>query len=256
MFQRLGGTGFHLQVDGPDGAPAVLMLHSLSANLHIWDPQARALAKTYRVVRMDLRGHGLSEVPAGPYSMAMLAGDAFALLDALGVTVAHVTGLSIGGRIALQMAKQAPSRVASLMLCDTALEMRPPEMWQQRIEAVTAEGTAAVVEATMGRWVVDATLASATGLRRMILATDRAGYCGAAAALRDCSAAEVAGIACPTTIIVGEKDTSTPVAAAQAINAAIPGSRLVVVPDAAHIPCFEQETLVTRTLLAHLEAAS
>ena len=108
MFIRLGEVVVHAQVEGPATAPAILLLHSLSTNLHMWDPQAAALAKHYRVVRVDMRGHGLSTAPAGDYSMAALAGDCFALLDALGIHQLHIAGVSIGGRIALQMAAMQP----------------------------------------------------------------------------------------------------------------------------------------------------
>jgi pimeloyl-ACP methyl ester carboxylesterase len=94
---------------------------------------------------MDLRGHGYSGVTPGPYSMSQLARDALALLDALGVKQAHVVGLSIGGRIAQQLAAEAPARVASLCLMDTAAEFAPAEAWQQRIDTVLERGTAALV---------------------------------------------------------------------------------------------------------------
>jgi 3-oxoadipate enol-lactonase/4-carboxymuconolactone decarboxylase len=258
MFIQLDDIAVHACVDGPPQGPAVLLLHSLGTALGIWEPQAAALARRgFRVLRMDMRGHGLTEATPGPYTMDGLAADAFRLLDALGVPAAHVGGISIGGRIALHMAAQAPARVLSLLPCDTALEFPPRETWQQRMEAVGAGGIAQVAEATLGRWVLDPSLASSRGLRRMLLATDPAGWLGCAAALRDCTAAELAGrIACPTTVIVGEQDQSTPPAAAAAIQAAIPGARLVTIAEAAHIPSLEREPAFTRAVLGHMEAAA
>jgi 3-oxoadipate enol-lactonase/4-carboxymuconolactone decarboxylase len=200
-----------------------------------------------------MRGHGLSTAPAGDYSMAMLARDAFAVLDALGIHQAHVMGVSIGGRIALQMAVQHPDRVLSLVPCDTALEFQPASMWQERMDGARSNGLAAGAETTLSRWVLDKSLASSQALRRMICSTDLTGYLGCAAALRDCRASEVAGIRCPTTVVVGEKDPSTPPAAAEAIKAAIPGASLHVIPEAAHIPNFEQDAAMTRILLGHME---
>lgn len=253
MFLSVGDIVVHAQVEGPATAPPVLLLHSLGTTLQMWDPQAAALATRHRVVRMDMRGHGLTEAPAGPYTMERLARDALALLDALGIPAAHVGGVSIGGRIALGMAALAPGRVLSVMACDTALEFGPPEMWQQRMDAVAAGGMAAIADAVMERWVLDRSLASSKGLRRMLLGTDPAGYAGCAAALRDCRAAEVVGrVACDATIVVGDRDLSTPPAAAQAIHAAIPGSRLVVVAEAAHIPNFEREVPFTAAILEHM----
>lgn len=259
MHVPLGDFVAHAQVAGPDApwAAPVLLLHSLGTTLHLWDPQLAALAKHHRVVRMDLRGHGLSEAPHGDYSMTQLATDAFALLDTLGIDSAHVGGVSIGGRIALEMAATRPERVRSLIACDTALEFGPPETWQQRMDAVRAGGLAAVAEGVMARWVCDTSLASSRGLRRMLLGTDPAGYLGCAAALRECRADPLHGrIACPTTVIVGDRDASTPPAAAAAIRDAIPGARLVTIPEAAHLPNHERAAAVTAAVLAHLAHAT
>ena len=252
MFVQAGDIVIHAEVQG--SGPPVLLLHSLGTNLHMWDPQAAALAKHYTVIRMDMRGHGLTEATPGPYTMAMLAQDAIALLDALGIVEAHIGGVSIGGHIALQIAARAPGRVLSLMPCDTALDFGGAANWQDRINTVTAQGLAGTADATMDRWVLDQSLASSKGLRRMLLGTDPAGWLGCAAALRDSSAAEVIGkVACPTTILVGDRDASTPLAAAEAIHDAIPGSRLVIIPEAAHIPNFEQDHAMTRAVLHHMD---
>lgn len=256
MFLQIGDIVVHAEVEGPHGLadqPPVLMLHSIGTAMQVFAPQAAAIARHRRVIRMDLRGHGLSGVTAGPYSMSLLARDALGLLDALGVRQAHVLGLSIGGRIALQMAAEAPERVASLCLMDTAAEFPPPDSWQQRIDAVLAGGTEALVQTVMPRWVLDPSLASSHGLRRMLLGTDRQGYAGAAAALRDARAAELAGrIACPATIIVGDRDIATPPAMAEALRAMIPGAALTVIPEAAHIPTLERAEACTAAILAHL----
>jgi 3-oxoadipate enol-lactonase / 4-carboxymuconolactone decarboxylase len=253
MFIEIGGLTTHVEAEGPQHGETVLLLHSLGTTLHVWNPQAAALARTYRVVRPDLRGHGLTETPRGDYTMEQLARDALGVLDALGVRRAHVCGISIGGRIAMAMAALDPERIASLILCDTALEFQPAEMWQQRMDAVAQGGMAAVADAVMERWVLDQSLPSSKGLRRMLLRTDPTGYAGCAAALRDTRASEVAGrITCPTTVVVGDKDASTPPSAAQAVQEAIPGSELVTIADAAHIPTFEREAEVTRALTDHL----
>jgi 3-oxoadipate enol-lactonase/4-carboxymuconolactone decarboxylase len=257
MFVQLGDITFHADVSGPANGAPVLLMHCLGSNLHMWDPQAAALAKRHRVIRMDLRGHGLTEAPPGPYTMEMLAHDALALLDSLGIREAHVGGVSIGGHIAMRVAAMAPDRVLSLMACDTALDFGGPANWQERMETVATRGIAAIADASMGRWVVDQSLASSKGLRRMLLATDPVGWLGCAAALRDADAASIAGrVKCPTTVVVGDRDESTPPAAAQAIHAVIPGSRVVVIAEAAHVPTFEREEAFTRAILAHMKLAT
>ena len=258
MFIQLADVCVHALVEGPpptaDSVP-VLMLHSIGTNLHLFDPQAVALARDHRVVRMDLRGHGLSDAAPGEYSMSLLARDALALLDGLGIRRAHVVGVSIGGRIAQQMAAEAPDRVASLVLIDTAAEFAPASLWQQRIDLVREQGMAGLADAVMARWVVDQSLASSRGLRRMLLATDPAGYAGCAAALRDAGASDVAGrIACPTTVIVGERDVASPPDVAAALRDMIPGSTLVTIPEAAHLPNLEHAGAVTDAVLAHFGA--
>jgi 3-oxoadipate enol-lactonase/4-carboxymuconolactone decarboxylase len=259
MFLHLGDIVAHAVTQGAPGTdsagPPVLMLHSIGTSLHLFDPQAEALARHHRVIRMDLRGHGMSGVTQGPYSMELHARDALALLDALGVQRAHVVGLSIGGRIAMELAALAPDRVASLVLMDTALEFPPPSAWQDRIDAVLQHGSGVLADVVMPRWVVDPSTASAKGLRQMLERTDRHGYAGSAAALRDARAADVAGkISCPTTVIVGDRDIATPPAMSEAIRDAIPGSRLVILHDAAHLPTLEQPEACTAAILAHLRA--
>ncbi len=255
MFIQFDDIAVHAEVSGPASGAPVLLLHSLGTNLHMWDPQAEALARRYRVIRMDMRGHGLTEATPGPTTMDRLVQDALALLQALGIGAAHLGGVSIGGHIALRMAAQAPERVLSVMACDTALDFGGPANWQGRMDAVAAGGMAAVAEATLGRWVVDRSLASSRGLKRMLLATDPAGWLGCAAALRDLAPREWR-IHCPTTVIVGDRDESTPLAAAQAIHAAIPGSKLVVIAEAGHIPNLEREEAMTRAVLAHMKLAT
>lgn len=256
MFIQLRDIAVHAQAEGPAHGPAVLLMHTLGTALGIWEPQAAALARRgFRVVRMDIRGHGLTEAPPGPYSMEQLAEDGLALLHALGIQKAHVGGISIGGRIALGMAALAPERVLSLLPCDTALEFKPESTWQERIDAVQAGGLAPGADTSLGRWVHDTSLASSRGLRRMLLATDPVGWLGCAHALRDCSKQEVVGkIACPATVIVGEQDESTPVAASEAIRDAIPGARLVTIAEARHIPSLEREAAFTRAVLGHFAA--
>jgi 3-oxoadipate enol-lactonase/4-carboxymuconolactone decarboxylase len=253
MFEHVGELIVHYVEQGPPDAPVLLMLHSLGTNLHVWDPQARALSRHFRVIRPDIRGHGLTEVTAGPYAMAQLAQDALGLLAALGVRRAHVAGISIGGRIAMEMASQSPGSVESLILCDTALAFPPTELWQQRADAVRSGGMEAIAGPVLARWVVDSARPDSRGLRLMLLRTPTEGYAGAAEALRDATPDSVLGrIAYPTTILVGEQDSSTPLAAAHAIHAAIPGSRLTIIPGGAHIPTFECSNAVTEAIRSAL----
>ena len=255
MFLHVNDLTVHVQVEGPETAPPLLLLHSLGTSLHVWDAQAAALAQHYRVIRPDMRGHGLTSVTLGPYTLHALAADVLAVLDALKIERAHVAGLSIGGAIAQTMAARAGGRLRSLILCDTAMTFPTEAMWRDRAALVRAQGTDAVVEPVMARWVTEDFLPSpaAEGLRAMLRRTDREGYAGCAEALAGGDLVEsTAALRMPALVLVGENDLSTPVAAAQAIVDAIPGAALKVLPGAAHIPTVQVPEAVTAAMLAFL----
>lgn len=254
MFVRANGIAMHVQVDGPAAAPVLVLLHSLGTSGHVWDAQARALAGPFRVVRPDLRGHGLTEVTAGPYGIAGLAADVLAVLDVLGIGQAHVGGLSIGGLVAQGVAHRAPGRVASLILCSTALALPPAQGWRDRAALVRAGGIAAVVDAVMARWVTPGFMgdAAAVGLRQMLLRTAPEGYAGAAEAIAGADlSADTAGLRLPALVLVGDRDEATPPASARALCDALGGS-LVVLPGAAHIPTVEAADGVTAAIRGFL----
>ena len=255
MFLRAGDLNVHVRIDGPAGAPALLLLHSLGTTLDIWEAQAQALCASFRVIRPDLRGHGLTAVTAGPYDMIQLARDALGVLDALGVASAHVGGISIGGLIAQAMALAAPPRVRSLILVDTALAIPSRESWALRAAAVRADGLAPLLDGVLARWLTPAALDTpeADGLRAMLLRTPPEGYAGAAEAIGGADFTEASrAIFCPTLVVVGEHDQATPVAGAEALARAIPGARLGILADAAHIPTVERPEAVWAAMQAFL----
>ena len=257
MFVQANGIPFHVQVAGPEQAPVLLLLHSLGTSLHVWDDQAAALAGTFRVVRPDLRGHGLTAVPPGPYTIDAMARDVLAIMDALGIAVAHVGGLSIGGMVAQSLAAQAPERVGSLILCDTAMAIPPAEMWRERAAIARGKGLEALADAVMARWVTPGFLdrPQAAGLRAMLLRTAPEGYAGAAEAI---AAADLSGITkrlrVPTLVLVGERDEATPLASAEALRAAIGRARLEILPGAAHIPTVETPDAVSSAMARFLSS--
>ncbi len=255
MFIHAHEIDIHVQVSGPPGAPPLLLLHSLGTNLHIWDDQTEALSRSFRVIRPDMRGHGLTTLTPGPYSIAQLAQDALAVLSALGIETAHVAGISIGGLIAQSIAAQATHRVRSLTLVDTAMVIPPPEGWHTRAATVRAQGMAPLADPVMARWVTPSFVhaPAALGLRAMLLRTPPEGYAGAAEALAAADlTSSTSALTLPTLIIVGDQDLATPVAASEAMHAAIPGSKLVILPSAAHIPTVEVPNAVTAAMAEFL----
>lgn len=255
MFVRVGDITAHVQVEGPSGAPPLLLLHSIGTTMHVWDGQVSVLGRSFRIVRMDLRGHGLTSVSKGPYTIGGMARDGLAVLDALGIAQAHVGGISLGGIIAQSLASQEPGRVINLILCDTAMAFPPPSMWTDRAATVRSKGMASIADAVIERWVTPGFMESpeTAGLRAMLLRTDPEGYAGAAEALAEADlTASVGALQMPTLILVGDKDPATPVAAAEAIQRTIGGSRLEILPNLSHIPTVENPGLVADAMLRFL----
>lgn len=258
QFLEIRDVVTHVSVAGPPGAPAVLLIHSLGASLEIWEAQARALAAGSFVIRYDLRGHGLTAASPGPMTLEEFAADALAILDAFGLAEAHLGGISIGGMIAQQVALLAPARVTSLILCDTAMQLPPPQLWRDRVAQVRAAGLGSIVDGTMERWVSAAYAASPAGrgLRTMFLRTSIEGYVAAVEALAVADLLDqTPGLPHRALVLVGEHDPSTPLAAARALVEALPAARLVIIPGARHVPLGEHAEAVTAALLDHLAEA-
>lgn len=258
-FVSVGPHNVHHQLTGPSGAPVLLAIHSLGASTHLFDRLASLLEPRVRVLRYDLPGHGLSSAPdaATEPSVASLARSAAALLDALSLPRVHVLGASIGGQIALQLAAQTPERVDRLVLCATASRIGSPELWSQRIDALSSGGLAAVADAVLERWTSAEfrarSPADAAGLRALLLGTSPAGYASGCAALRDADLrAECARVAAPTLVLAGERDVAVPVASAREQSDSIRGARFEIVAGAGHLPVFEAPDTVAARVLEFL----
>ena len=253
------GIVTHYALEGPAGAPVVTFSHSLAASLEMWEPQVAAIADRYRVLRYDTRGHGGSEVPPGPYTLEMLADDVLGLLEALGVERTHFVGLSMGGMIGQAVALKRPAVLASLVLADTACRM-PPEsgpLWDARIAVAESQGMAALAEGTIERWFTRPFIERAPEVvdcvRMLIRTTPPHGFAGCSQAIRALDYADrLREIRTPTMIIVGQEDLGTPVAASALMHAAIAGSKLVVLPSAAHLSNVEQAEKFNHAVLGFL----
>jgi 3-oxoadipate enol-lactonase len=249
----------YYEISGPERAPVVLLSNSLGTTTALWDAQVPALAKEFRVVRYDLRGHGRSPLPAGPgpTEIADLGGDLLALMDRLGVERAHLCGVSIGGMASMWLAANAPERVGRLVACCTSAKFPDPRMWAERAATVRANGLEPIADAGLARWFTPGWLARnprrAAAMRAMLCATPPEGYAALCEALgRMDLRPELPRIAAPTLVIVGADDPATPLEQGQVIAAGIPGARLAVVDDAAHLAVIEQADTVTKLILAHL----
>jgi 3-oxoadipate enol-lactonase len=252
------GTTFNYRFDGPEKGRVVMLSNSLASSLAMWDLQVPALISAgFRVLCYDSRGHGLSAVPAGPYTMDQLTADAVGLLDALGLERIHFCGLSMGGMVGQTLGAQYGGRLISLILSSTSPFMAQKEVWNERIALVRKDGMKAVVDATLDRWYTKAGQArlpeEVAKTRQMILATPVEGFCASSTAIRDMDLRGLhRAIKAPTLILVGEHDPGTPVSAAEEIHAGIAGSRLRIFPAVAHFCNVERADLFNGALLDFL----
>lgn len=262
MFVKAGDINVHVRLDGREGSPPLVLLHSLGTDHRIWDEQVAELARSFRIIRPDMRGHGLTEATAGDYTMPQLAQDVAAVLDALDVGPAIIGGISIGGMIAQQFAALHPGRTEALILCDTAMTIPPVETWQERVATIREKGISAVEDGVVARWVTADFLDSppARGLRAMLRGTSVAGYSGCAMAIARADLTPTTRrLKLPALVIVGDSDVSTPVSSAQALMTALveagsPNVRFAVIENAAHIPTVERPQPVTEAILDFLAA--
>jgi 3-oxoadipate enol-lactonase len=225
----------HYRVDGEAGRPWLLMSNSLGTDLHMWDEQIPALSSHFHVLRYDQRGHGASSAPPSPYSLAELAGDALALLDALRIERAHFCGLSIGGLIGQWLAINAGARVSKLVVCSTAPRIGTPEGWLARIEQVRASGLQPLAEATAQRWFTPAfNMAESETVEVMLknfIAVSVDAYCGCCCALAYSDLrSELVDVRMPVLTISGEDDPVCPPVDLQAIAASVADGRHVSLP--------------------------
>ena len=260
-FVEAGGITMHYDVSGPADAPVVVLANSLGTSVHMWDDQVGPLAASYRVLRYDLRGHGLTECgPPGDGAagrIEVLADDVAALLDALGIERVRFVCLSIGGMIGQRFAAAYPQRVEALAVCATGNRIGTPEMWKARIAAVEQDGLAAIADSVMARWFTDATRARRrdviAGFTTMLTRTPVAGYLAGCRAVRDADLrADDARIRCRTLVVAGALDPGTTPAMGAEVRDAIGGAEFLLLDDAAHILCVEQPTAVNRALLHFL----
>ncbi len=252
------GISVRYRLDGPEDRPVVMLGHSLMANLAMWDPQMPALTARYRVLRYDTRGHGGTQATPGPYTIELLTADAKALLDALGIGRVHYVGLSLGGMVGQLLAAKHPEALQSLVLCDTASHMPPPELWDERVRTAELEGLDPLIPPTLERWFTarfrERREDAIESVRAMMREASVQGYAGCCQAIRDMNQTGVlATIKAPTLIVVGDQDPSTPVSTAQGLHERIAGSELVVLKDGAHLPNIEQPEAFNAALLDFLD---
>ena len=253
-------VALHAVSDGPADAPVLVMSGSLGSTTEMWRPQLPALTAHFRVVRIDLRGHGDSPTTDGTYRMAELADDVCVLLDRLDLGRVDWCGLSLGAMVGMYLASETPERIRRLALCCTSAHFPDPSVWHDRITAVAAHGTAGIATPVVARWFTPAWWAEHPDVvaesEAMVAGTSDEGYSGCCAALaawdhRD----RLPAITAPTLVVAGRDDQATPVDPhARTIADGIPGARLEIVAGA-HLATIESADAVNQLLVEHLRWA-
>jgi 3-oxoadipate enol-lactonase/4-carboxymuconolactone decarboxylase len=248
------GARIFWRIDGDATKPPLLLMNSIGTDLASWDRSLPFLLPHFRLIRMDARGHGASDVPEGEYSLDLLAGDAVAVLDAAGVEAAVVCGVSLGGMIGMTLVLRAPNRVKALVAVCTSPRM-DRAAWEARIAAVRSGGTEAIAEAALGRFF-SAGFAAAhreviDGFRTGLCGMSDQGYAGCGAAIRDMDLRPRLGlIRVPTLVIAGDRDVSTPFKDhGRLIAEGIAGARVSLL-DAPHLPQVETPSAFAAALVA------
>jgi len=238
----------------------VVLSHALGCDLTMWDGLANALSPDNRVIAYDHRGHGASDAPPGPYTMAELADDAARLLRELDAGPVVWIGLSMGGMVGQELALRHPSLVRALVLANTTSGY--PEaaraVWEQRIATVNEEGIEAIADAVMARYFHDGFRAEKAGtvarFRRRVVSTNAVGYVGCCSAVGHVdTTARLGQIAVPTLVIAGKLDQGTPVSMAQTLADGMPNASLTVLKEASHLSAVEQPEAFRTAVMAFID---
>jgi len=253
---EIGDATLRVAVDGDDRAPALVLSNSLGTTLDMWAPQVPALAREFRVIRYDTRGHGGSSVTPGPYVIDQLGRDVVALLDALRIERASLAGVSMGGMTGMWLGIHAPQRLDRLAIVCSSAHIGGEDGWNARIRAVQVDGMNAVADAVVSRWFTPEYAqrepAVIERMKAMFRSLSADGYAAACAAVRDMNQLdEIASIKAPTLVITGSEDLATPPVMSSAMVERIPGAQQVIVPGA-HLSNIECAPAVTDALLTFL----
>ena len=237
----------------------MVLIHAVGHDLTYWDRQIEALAAVYNVVAFDLPGHGRSAPSLSGWSFDYAASVVAELISQRTSSPVHLVGISFGGMIAGVTALTTPELLRSLTLIGTAPSF-PEEVRQgmrARAELVRAEGMTSVVESSLQRWFTEKTRKHRPDITDRLTKTLLRDDAPTHAAIWDIIAGldlddRLAEITCPTLVLVGEHDPSTPPAVASRLAGAIQGSALVVVREASHIVTVEAPEAVNTALLDFL----
>lgn len=239
----LNNIRLNADITGPTHGPALVLLHALGTNLTLWDDILPLLPLDLRILRIDLRGHGASDVPTPPYAMGALIRDVERIMDHFALRDAVVLGLSLGGMIAQGLATKRLDLVRGLILSNTAARIGNPGMWDGRIADVRARGLEAYATGAMERmfgrgWRAEPGMPR---IRAMLTGTHPDGWTGCAAAIAGSDFyTPTAALRLPALAIAGTIDATTPPDLVRETADLIPGSTFRLIRGAGHVPLIEK----------------
>lgn len=251
-MMKIGGKSIAVETHGE--GEAIVMVHGLGGTSNTWHAQAGILARTHRVIRLDLEGSGRSPV-RGKVSMATFARDVTTLMDKLEVKSAHLVGHSMGTIVCQHIAVNTPARVKSLALLGPLAEPPEPARGAIRDRAKLARDQGMVpIADTLVQVAISAEtrshqLAVAALVREMIMRQDAEGYARTCEALASAKSADLSKIKCPTLLITGDEDGVAPPANVRKLNAAIKKSTMQVLTGCGHWQPIEKPAATNTALL-------
>ena len=268
---RVGVNGLSLYYEVAGHGPPLVLAHGFACGLRMWDPQVKALARSWRVVTYDARGHGISGAPADPaaYSQPISVADLRALLEHLEIGRATVGGLSMGGNIALNFALAHPEMVTALVVADTGAGSDDTADWVATVHAfadvLERDGLEAFADAALSNPLFVRYVAQGPAAERFIrscLMTHRAR--GLAHTAREVLAKRptiyslaprLRELSVPTLLIVGEHDEPC-VKVHRFMADTIPGARHVLIPGVGHLTNLEAPDAFNRAVTTFLREAA
>ena len=257
MFQQANGIRMHYEDDGQ--GPALVMIHGLGENAASWAFQKAYFCRAFRVITMDLRGHGQSDDGEEFITMRLFAEDIESLLSSLGIRKAHFVGHSMGGLIIQEIATRNGERVLSMSLSDAAGYYPAPfsttglEERLKRLETLAMEEVAEAIANVACRAGIPEE--EKESIRKMFAANRREPYRQTTISTLKADYRAFHGeMKAPTLLLVGEFDITTPLEYAQFLNKAIVGSKLQIIPDAAHMTKLENPDFYNRAIAEFLAA--
>ncbi len=260
-FIAVGGNRLRILIEGAEGKPWITLLHGAATNLYLWDAQIAPLSPLFRILRIDVRGHGKSSAEVVAGSFEDLVADVIAVWDALGIRKSTVMGLSLGGMTGFGLAIHHPDRIERLIAADCRADSPDffAKSWVSRLEVLKEKGVEGIAEVTVPMWLAQAAKEGRAdilaGARDMIMTTSAPGYVSVATPLLTLDYKKDLGrIRCPTLLIVGSLDGPHPDEMRKMADL-IPGAKYAVVENAGHLSCFDQPERFNAAVLDYLRSS-